>query len=150
MAQGIFQVQLLASGHRHQFSVGSAGTHAWMEGHAPDPLACAAAVSLGADISALRARKLAPGDAGAELVLVMDNGNRDWLHEFAPGYGARVRLLGEFDPAACTGEIADPYGGSAAEFNATAGVIARCCSGLLDHLLREGAGPQARGNYFER
>jgi len=151
MAHGLFETRLTRAGIAGGFEVDSAGTHAWLAGQAPDPLARAAVRRLGARIDHLRARRITVADCEwADAILVMDRDNREWMSSAMTVAGDRLRLLGEFDPDGVTADIADPYGGGPDEFTATARVIDRCCSGLLAYL-GEGSGDRGgSGHYLAR
>lgn len=70
------------------------------------------------------------------LVLVMHPGQRSALLATHPHLERRVLVLGDFDPEPIeTREIADPWGGSAAAFDASYARVRRCVAALpLDSL----------------
>jgi protein-tyrosine phosphatase len=82
-----------------------------------DPTAVRAAARLGLDISRHRSRPLAPADlADPDLVLVMEAEQAAAFRARAPALSRSVYLLGDFLAAPPFG-IADPWGGSEADFD---------------------------------
>jgi len=99
--------------------VASAGTYAF-EGTPASAKSSAAALGMGLDLSRHRSSELAPGPlAAADEVWCMTRRHMDEVLAAAPWAGPRLRLL---DPA---GDIADPHGGDAARYRATAERVAR-------------------------
>jgi protein-tyrosine phosphatase len=119
----------------------SAGTHDYHIGEAPDRRAQQVAARHGIDISMLRARQLTPQDfVRFDLILVMDEQNRrDALKMASTDARARLRLLLEFAPELRVREVADPYYGGPAEFEATFQLATLGVRGLLTALKRADA-----------
>ena len=74
-AEAVLRAKLEAAGLADLVEVDSAGTYGGHAGSPPDPRSQEAALRRGYDLSRLRARGLAPDDAAADLLLVMDRGN---------------------------------------------------------------------------
>lgn len=102
IAEGLFKAALGPG-----VKVESAGLRA-LEGHAVHPEAQSLMAGLGLDLSAFRGRQLTPAMAlGAELILVMDEAQKDGCELLVPSTRGRVFLLGHWlvPPRA----IQDPY-----------------------------------------
>jgi len=100
-------------------SIDSAGTGDWHIGSSPDPRACAAALSLGGvDIRDLRARQVCSSDFYQfDFILAMDSANLRNLEAMMPeGSSAHLSLILDYVPGAEGRSVADPYYGSAADF----------------------------------
>ena len=68
-----------------------------------------------------------------DLVVAMDAQNRRDLLRMAGPYGAKVRLLREFDPVAPPGaEVPDPYYDGPARFTEIAEMIEAAVAGMLN------------------
>jgi protein-tyrosine phosphatase len=96
----------------------SAGTGDWHLGAPPDPRMQAAARKAGYDLSALRARQVAPDDfARFDLIVAMDRANRRDLEALRPpGAETPVTLFRAYDPecdpddgAEGAADVPDPY-----------------------------------------
>lgn len=110
----------------------SAGTGGWHEGELPDPRAQAEGLSRGCEMT-MRARQIVPEDFGRfDLIVAMDEANRQDLLRLAGKSAAKIRLMREFDLAAPAGaEVPDPYYGGPAEFRAVGDMLERAIGGLL-------------------
>jgi protein-tyrosine phosphatase len=100
-------------------NVDSAGTGDWHIGSAPDPRACAVALSHGeVDIRDLRARQVCEADFYEfDFILAMDSSNLRNLEQMMPeGSGAHLSLLLDYSPGAEGRSVADPYYGTPADF----------------------------------
>jgi protein-tyrosine phosphatase len=116
MAEGIFRLRLEQAGLGARFELDSAGTGAWHVGQPPDRRAQVAAASLGADLSALRARQFQRADLERfDLVLVMDHDNLRALHRH-PGAEGRVHLALPWLGIKSPQDVPDPYYGGAEDF----------------------------------
>jgi protein-tyrosine phosphatase len=136
MAALVFAEHVRREGLADRVRITSAGTGSWQVGQGIDPRAA----------TALTARDyLLPGTAHAAREFGDDHRDADLVVAAAAEHVAylrgvvrdpdRVRLLREFDPAAPPGaELADPYSGTAAAYEATLAVIERCVPGLLGWL----------------
>lgn len=116
MAEGIFRLRLEQAGLGARFELDSAGTGAWHVGQPPDRRAQVAAASLGADLSALRARQFQRADLERfDLVLVMDHDNLRTLYRH-PGAEGRVHLALPWLGIESPQDVPDPYYGGAEDF----------------------------------
>lgn len=94
--------------------VGSAGVSAG-PGAAATPEAVAAAAELGLDLSGHRSRPLTAGSvAEADRILTMTAAHRDLVLRVAPEAAGRTSVLDD------DGDIADPFGGTLADYRVTA------------------------------
>ncbi len=119
--------------------VDSAGTGSWHVGGAANPPAAAALQRQGYDAGGHSARQFGAADfADYDLVIGLDRQNVADLRRLAPSpdEAAKVRLLRDFDPAAGLGDrdVADPYGGTDAEFDHALQLVVAACRGLLETL----------------
>ena len=137
-AEGVFRKVLEEQAPGLDVQVDSAGTHGYHVGAPPDPRACRAAERRGVDLRRLRSRKVTPQDFEYfELVLAMDDQNREFLLELCPAeYRHRVRLLLEFAPHLERREVPDPYYGGSTGFEHVLDLVEEAATGLLEHLRR--------------
>jgi protein-tyrosine phosphatase len=120
--------------------VDSAGTHSYLEGMPPYPLAVAAAKRRGYDLTRMVARRVRPADfRHFDLIVAMDRGNLRDLRTMAPARARRkLRLLLEFADAGRRRDVEDPYGGGALDFETALDVIEGGCRGLARRMARLG------------
>ena len=87
-------------------------------------------------MSAQRARRVTEDDfEHFELVLAMDEQNRDALLEICPPeFRDRVRLLLEFAPHLGRTEVPDPYYGGSNGFEQVLDLVEEAALGVLEHL----------------
>jgi protein-tyrosine phosphatase len=123
----------------------SAGTADYHLGAAPDARSQQAARRRGYDMSALRARMVAPEDFERfDLILAMDTENAAVLSRRAPPARLnRVRLFLEFAPEVGTTEVPDPYYGGPNGFEQVLDLVEAAARGLIAHLRRETRDRQA-------
>lgn len=135
-AEGVFRKVLAERAPDLHIDIDSAGTHGYHDGAPPDPRACRAAERRGIDLRPLRARRVMPEDFERfELVLAMDEQNREFLLEVCPPeYRHRVRLLLEFAPHLTRREVPDPYYGGSTGFEHVLDLVEEAAVGLLEHL----------------
>jgi len=107
--------------------VESAGTGDWHVGHPPDRRAQHHARGRGYDLSAQRARQVAPRDFEAfDLIVAMDRGHLAALQAQCPReHHAKLRLL---VPGR---DVPDPYYGGAEGFERVLDMVEAACAGLL-------------------
>ena len=131
-AEGVFRDMARDAGLESAFTIDSAGTYGGHAGEPPSRLAIEAAARRGYDISGLRARPVAAADiARFDHVLAMDRGHLAELRRLAPrGFAVRPRLF-------TTGDVADPYGGTARDYERALDVIEAGCRDLLATLTPE-------------
>jgi len=123
-------------------SVESAGTGDWHVGERMDGAARQELARRGYDGSAHRARQIQPSWlAGYDLVVAMDRANLATLGQMDPAAQAegRIRLLRSFDPAlsgndAYHGDVPDPYGGPASDFELAFDLVRDGARGLAAQL----------------
>jgi protein-tyrosine phosphatase len=135
-AEGVFRKLLAECAPELEVLIDSAGTHGYHTGAPPDPRACRAAERRGIDLKTLRARQITVEDFSRfELVLAMDEQNRDFLVEACPPeYRHRIRLLLEFAPHLNRREVPDPYYGGSTGFEHVLDLVEEAAAGLLEHL----------------
>ena len=117
----------------------SAGTAGYHIGAPPDARSQQAARRRGYDMSARRARMVAPEDFERfDLILAMDRENLSVLRQRAPRERhSRIRLFLEFAPDLGTAEVPDPYYGGANGFEQVLDLIEGAACALVAHLRRE-------------
>jgi protein-tyrosine phosphatase len=132
MAEALLRASLVAS--HSPIDVQSAGLAA-VVGHPADPEAVALLSARGLDLTAHRARQLTPAMlARADLVLVMDAGQRHHVERLSPAARGRVHRLGRFGHF----DIPDPYGQGRAAFERSLSLIETGLIGV-ERLLWAGA-----------
>lgn len=138
MAQGLLRCMLEQANRGSDFAIDSAGTHARDIGIAPDPRACDAARTRGADISDLRSRQAKPDDISShDIVLAMDEATRNELLALTPKAAHdKVRLLLDFAPGYGLKDVPDPFHGSADDYIQALDLIEGGCAGLITSLLQ--------------
>jgi len=138
-AEGVMRDLVDQAGLSEQIAIDSAGTGHWHVGEPPDPRAADAAAARGIQLEG-KARRFRGDDfQDFDLILAMDESNREELLELAPDAAARdkVRLLREFDPAS-PGEdldVPDPYGGGSRGFEVVLDQVTAACQGLLREIV---------------
>jgi protein-tyrosine phosphatase len=144
-AEGVFRKLLTERAPELGVAIDSAGTHGYHAGAPPDPRACRAAERRGIDLKGLRARRVTEQDfVEHELVIAMDEHNREFLLELCPvEYRHRVRLFLEFAPHLERREVPDPYYGGATGFEHVLDLVEEASAGLLDYLRATPPEPRA-------
>lgn len=135
-AEGVFR-NLVATAHMEdQIIIDSAGTGDWHIGKTPDVRTVAAAKLRGYDLTALRARQVAPKDFEEfDYVLAMDEANLHDLRAIAPqNHSAHLSLFLDFATQASHREVPDPYYGGEAGFTKVLDLIEDAAAGLLKHI----------------
>jgi protein-tyrosine phosphatase len=137
-AEAVFRRLVATAGGGLRVHVDSAGTHAYHVGDPPDRRAQAAGARRGYDLSAVRARQLAPGDFERfDFVLFMDERNRRDAARILPVMPrAHVALLLDFAAEAGHREVPDPYYGGPQQFEEVLDLIEAAARGLLTELAR--------------
>jgi protein-tyrosine phosphatase len=138
-AEGVFRAMIEQAGLDGQIGCESAGTHSYHIGEPPDLRAQQAAKQRGYDLSAQRARKVAPGDFDDfDLILAMDGENMEALARLRPQH-ARIypelllEHVGQLGPKGVP-DVADPYYGSGKGFEVMLDVIEKAAAKLLASL----------------
>ena len=138
-AEGVMRHLVAEAGLEETVRVQSAGTAAWHAGEGPDPRASEAALRRGIELAGT-ARQLEPDDFERyDLIVAMDAANLRDAQRLAPNEEARtgVRLLREFDPAACAAgelDVPDPYYGGPRGFDDVLDMVEAACRGLLEEV----------------
>jgi protein-tyrosine phosphatase len=118
------------------FTVESAGLAA-LDGIPAHPEAARLAAAHHLDLSGHASRQLTPAMAlGADLILVMDRGQKAWCEAQAPSVRGRVFLLGQWRQPA-PAEIADPHQLGPEAFRAAFETIHQCVADWIPRLLSE-------------
>jgi protein-tyrosine-phosphatase len=134
MAEGLLIERLRQEG-RQSLSVSSAGIFA-NPGNIPDPLAVQVAREAGIDISGHRARGVNSYNVNwADIVLVMESGQKGFITMAFPRHSPKVVLLGNFKRSqGGSGEIADPYGSSLDDYRTCFEEIREAIEGFIQFL----------------
>lgn len=132
-AEGVFRQLLQREGLDGVVEVDSAGTHSYHVGEAPDTRTQHAAASRGYDLSAMRARKVAPQDLEYfDMILAMDRSNLDALQRMCPPeHLQRLGLLMPFAPNFDDDEVPDPFYGLGYGFDLVIDMVEDASQGLL-------------------
>ena len=131
MAEALLREQLPPD-----LQVDSAGLAA-LEGHPADPEAQRLVAAAGLDLSTHAGRQLtAEMMLAADLILVMDEGQKAWCGQLAPSALGRIFLLGHWRPEA-EREIRDPFQRGPEAFRAAYECIRQSVSDWLPRLAHE-------------
>jgi len=141
-AEGVFARKIADAGLTGRVRVDSAGTHGYHVGEPPDPRSQRAAKARGYDLSGLRARRVGREDFDRfDLVLAMDQDNRDFLAQLCPPASShKLKLMMEYARGYSVREVPDPYAGGPEGFEAVLEMLEDASEGLLQSLLHEQAG----------
>ncbi|MCF8532226.1 MAG: low molecular weight phosphotyrosine protein phosphatase [Reyranella sp.] len=131
MAAGVMRSLVRGAGLEHAFAIDSAGTAVRQAGEPPSPLALEATARRGYDISAHRSRTLVAADlARFAHPLAMARTHLAVMRALAPpGTDGRPRLFLDRD-------VADPWGGTARDYDHALDLIEARCVDLLEQLHR--------------
>lgn len=132
-AEGVFRHVAARAGVGSALHIDSAGTGAWYLGSPPDPRAVQAAKRRGYDLSAQRARRVAPGDFERfGWILAMDEANLQALEALRPeAFAGHLGLFLDLAPQLGTREVPDPYYGGPDGFEHVLDLIETASSALL-------------------
>jgi protein-tyrosine phosphatase len=135
-ADGVMRQMLADAGLEHAIEVDSAGTQSYHIGEAPDARSQKHAKKRGYDLSFLRARAVKQSDFSEfDLILAMDNSHLRALQALCPPeFMHRVKLFLSFLPDAAENEVADPYYGGTAGFEAVLDQCEAGCIALLNYI----------------
>lgn len=138
-AEGVFRALVDRAGLAHAIAADSAGTHGYHIGEPPDPRAIAHAKGRGYDLTALRARRVEPGDFERfDLILACDRGHHSQLRRQAAQAGrAKLAMLLDYAPELGLAEVPDPYYGGPEGFEHVLDIVERAATGLLSALKRD-------------
>ena len=139
MAEGVFRSQAAKAGLADALDIDSAGTGATHIGQPPTPLAVEAAAARGYDISGIRARQVTGEDIRRfDYVLAMTRNHVAELRWLATRELAdRPQLLMSYAPPIGVLDIADPFGGTAEDYERALGMIEVASRGLVARLAPE-------------
>lgn len=130
IAAGLLQEALGAG-----FRLESAGLAA-PDGLPAHPEACRLMAARGIDISSHLSRQMTPAMAlSADIVLVMDQGQKEWCESLVPSVRGRTFLLGHWQVPVPTG-IEDPFPLGPKAFPAAFEAIEQCVSSWIPHLVK--------------
>lgn len=119
----------LAQAKGLDLKIDSCGTHGYHIGEPPDHRSIETARAKGVDISALRARKIAPQDFEAfDILFAMDKGHMRILEQHCPPeyrYKLQMFLSDESD-------VPDPYYGSQQDFEHVFALCYKACQDFLE------------------
>ena len=118
--------------------VDSAGIGSWHVGEPPDPRARRTAKRHGLDVSGQRARKIAKADfARFDHIIALDHEVLDALERMRPADSvAQVNLLLDYVEGREGEEVADPYMGGEADFEAAWGDVSEAARQLANCLAK--------------
>lgn len=135
-AEGVFRAMAERDGLGTTFHVDSAGTYDGHVGEPPSREAVRAAARRGYDIAGLRARQVVPDDLSRfDHVLAMDRGHLRALRAMAPpGLRDKPRLFLATAPDLGLQDVADPWYGTADDYERALDTIEAGCAALLNHL----------------
>lgn len=131
-AEAVFRRQVEAQRLGAHIHVDSAGTGSWHVGHPPDARATLAALKRNYDMSALRARQVAPQDlVEFDYIFAMDRQNlRDLLDMCPPEHRAKVSLF-LYHGSSDYEEVPDPYYSGADGFELVLDLVEDASANLL-------------------
>jgi protein-tyrosine phosphatase len=134
LAEGAFRAAARRAGL--VVEIDSAGTGGWHIGEAPDPRAQAEAARHGVDIASLRARQVERADfTRFSHILALDEANLADLRRLAPTDAtAQLMLLMDLVPDAVGQSVADPYYGGPEDFAQTWDEVSAAAEALLIRL----------------
>ncbi len=144
-AHGVFEANVRKAGLSDRVEVDSAGTHSYHVGAPPDHRSQAHAFKRGYDLSSQQARQLKARDFESfDLVLVMDWDNMALAEELCPPqHIQKLRRFAEFFQRHDSPVVPDPYQGGAAGFEHVLDLVEDGSEGLLVHVRRALALPNA-------
>ena len=142
LAEGVLGAVLAERGMGRDIVLDSAAISGWEVGSAPDPRSIAVAASHGIDISAQRARRIAPGDFSRfDLILGMDRANVRNLKALAPQAARdRIHLFLEFASGKAS-DVPDPYYEDRQAFVSVYRMIREASEALAKRLEASGSAP---------
>ena len=135
-AEAVFRKLAKGAGLGELTLAGSAGTHGYHVGEAPDLRAQAAAARRGYDLGGLRARKLERGDFDRfDLLLAMGRDHYSILQSMERNSStSKVRLVMSYARRFLEQEVPDPYYGGAQGFERVLDMLEDASQGLLESL----------------
>lgn len=146
MAAGVFRVFAQRGRVEHLFDIASVGTFGGHAGQPPSLLACEVARRRGYEIGRERVRVLGDDDlVRYDHGVAMDRSTLAAMRWRAPaGCTDRPKLLMRHAPQAGATDIADPYGGTTADYERALDLIEKGCAGLMIAVVHALQGPDGR------
>jgi len=133
MAAALLRHRLVATGLDGQIHVASAGVWA-AEGQSPSELAAATLAARRVELGPHRSRPVTiPLLSEADIIVVMEEAHRQSLFHLAPQYLGKVFLLSEL--AGRHQDVADPFGGKAADYERTVVLLEELIDAGMPRLL---------------
>ena len=141
-AEGVFRRKLREKNLEDKVDVASAGTHGYHVGEAPDQRTQRAAARRGYDLSAIRARKIAPQDIDYfDLILAMDRNSLEALRLVCPpARFDRLGLFMDYSKHFDDNEVPDPYYGLGQGFDLVLDMVEDATDGLVELVCKRAAG----------
>ena len=141
-AEGVFRRKLREKNLADKVDVASAGTHGYHVGEAPDQRTQRAAARRGYDLSAIRARKIAPQDLDYfDLILAMDRNSLEALRLVCPPERFdRLGLFMDYSKRFGDSEVPDPYYGLGQGFDLVLDMVEDATDGLVELVGKRSAG----------
>ncbi|MDO9049800.1 MAG: low molecular weight protein-tyrosine-phosphatase [Methylobacter sp.] len=132
-AEGVFTKLVRDHNLEANFTIDSAGTHAYHVGNAPDLRSQAAALERGIDLSGLRGRKVINGDfEDFDFLLAMDDDNYSILVNACPEqYKDKIKYFLDYAPHLNERQVPDPYYGGSYGFERVLDMIEEASIGFL-------------------
>jgi protein-tyrosine phosphatase len=141
LAEAVFRAELRRCGVEHLFEVDSAGTSAYHSGCSPDRRSVEAARRRGVEVTGV-SRQITDDDLRRfDFVVVMDGENFSEVDQrkAAADGTAEVKRLREWDPAADSLDVPDPYYGGPSGFDRVHEIIERACAAMVEELVNQHA-----------
>lgn len=141
-AEGVFRRKLREKNLADKVDVASAGTHGYHVGEAPDQRTQRAAARRGYDLSAIRARKIAPQDLDYfDLILAMDRNSLEALRLVCPPERFdRLGLFMDYSKRFGDNEVPDPYYGLGQGFELVLDMVEDATDGLVELVCKRSVG----------
>ncbi len=137
MAEGVLRHRLKESGLDAEVMVDSAGTHSYHVGSKPDRRGQQAAARRGVDLSAIRARRVAPEDLETfHYILAMDRDNYQELLSLSSlsEHREKINLFMQYASGLTEQEVPDPYYGGLDGFDRVMDMVEEAAQGLIQQL----------------
>jgi dienelactone hydrolase/protein-tyrosine-phosphatase len=135
-AEGVFAKLIAEKKLASQFTLDSAGTHAYHVGNPPDERAQEAALKRGVELKHLRARKVHSSDFEYfDYVLAMDDDNYAILIDACPKeHRGKIKYFLDYAPHLGIREVPDPYYGEKLGFDRVLDMVEEASLGFLKAL----------------
>lgn len=132
-AEGVFRDKVERAGLSAQFTIDSAGTHAYHVGEAPDLRSQEYARKRGIDLSKQGARQVQARDFSQfDLIVAMDKDNLRLLQNQCPAADQhKLKLMMSYATHSPSEVVPDPYYGGAGSFDLVLDYLDDAADGLL-------------------